>query len=438
MRAPTTDPIADRVCRPPEPVSGSLLVAFSGGLDSSVLLHALASAGGRPLRAAHVHHGLQPVADRWLEHCASFCAGLAVPFTALKVRVNPAAALGPEGAARVERYAALRRLLAPGDALVTAHHRDDQAETVLLRLLRGAGPDGLSGMTELSPLPPGWLWRPLLCVGRTELRTYAEAHGLRWIEDPHNADSRYTRVWLRRQVLPVLAERFPQVPTALARSAAHCAEQQAALELVLNERVHAMSDKDSLDLAALSAQPAVLQSWLLRAWLRNQGLPMPSSAHTQRIQRELISARADAQPCLPLGNHQLRRFRGRLYAVPSLPDPPAHWSAVWKLDDCFGLPDGYGTLVAERPPPQPLTVRFAHPGDRLLRNGQHHRLKKLLQALGIPPWIRWRLPVLCVDHEPVWVGGLISGDAQRIWFSQQRWQCRWESPDWARPALSGL
>lgn len=407
-------------------------------MDSSVLLHALACTGNRRLRAVHVHHGLQPEADRWLQHCATLCAELAVPFTALKVRVNRAAALGPEGAARVARYTALRRLLAPGDALVTAHHRDDQAETVLLRLLRGAGPDGLSGMVELSPLPPGWLWRPLLCVGRAELRAYAEAHGLRWIEDPHNADPRYTRVWLRGQVLPVLTERFPQAPAALARSAVHCAEQQAALELLLSERLPAMSDKGSLDLSALSAQPVALQPWLLRAWLRSQGLPMPSNAHTQRIQRELIAARADAQPRLPLGDHELRRFRGRLYAVPGLTDPPGHWSALWERGNCFELPVDCGALVAERPPPQPLTVRLLRPGDRLRRNGQHQSLKKLLQAIGVPPWIRQRLPMLCIDDEPVWAGGVVTGETWRDWSTEQRWTCCWQPPAWAQPVVSRL
>ncbi|MDE2148873.1 MAG: tRNA lysidine(34) synthetase TilS [Gammaproteobacteria bacterium] len=430
------NPLAQLFQRLPPPLGGRLLVAFSGGLDSTVLLHALVAAGVAEVRAAHVHHGLQPQAESWAAHCTAFCADLGVPCAPLRVHIDARDPAGPEGAARRQRYAALRGLLAPGEVLVTAHHRDDQAETVLLRLLRGAGPDGLAGIGSVSEFAPGWLWRPLLDCSREELRVYAESHRLRWIEDPHNGDLRYTRVWLRRRIMPLLAERFPCVDAALARGARHCGDQQHALQLLLAERLQTVIDEHAvLNLQAFAAQPLALRPWLLRAWFKLHGQPAPNAATLARIQAEMIGARADAQPRLRVGGYELRRYRQRLFAMPVLPSPPEDWSASWSEDARCRLADGFGELAAADAPPQPLTVRFAVSGVRLRVGGHGRSLKTVFQQHGVPPWLRSRVPLLCRQQEVLDVAGWILGDEISQWARQNRWRYRWLAPPWARRAL---
>lgn len=194
--------MAARLSLPTPPPAPRYWLAFSGGLDSTVLLHLL-HAHGLPLEVVHVHHGLQAQADAWAAHCQRVCEGLGVPLQVLRVQVRPAGE-GPEAAARAARYQALGALLRPGEVLVTAHHRDDQAETLLLRLLRGSGVRGLAAMPELAPFAAGQLWRPLLGLGREQITAWAVAQGLDGLHDPHNQDPRFARSRLRQQVMPLL------------------------------------------------------------------------------------------------------------------------------------------------------------------------------------------------------------------------------------------
>lgn len=206
-------------------------IAFSGGLDSTVLLHLLANLANTdtlpPLGAVHVHHGLQTAADAWPAHCQSICDNLGVPLRVMRVQVQPGASL--ERAARDARYQAFIEVTGAGQVLLTGQHRDDQAETLLFRLLRGAGVRGLSAMPAQRPLAAGYLVRPLLEVSRAELEAYAEEYQLEWIEDPSNADSRFSRNYLRHRVLPTLTERWPQAVSSLARTAEHLSEAQGLL-----------------------------------------------------------------------------------------------------------------------------------------------------------------------------------------------------------------
>src|SRR5690606_34796517 len=214
------------------PATGALVVGFSGGLDSSALLHALAGepvARARGLRAVHIHHGLQPGADEWATHCARQAADLDVPLKVIRVQVPLDAGLGPEGAAREARYAALLSALDPGDVLVTAHHQGDEAATFRLRALRASGPEGLGAMRPLRRFGAGWHWRPLLEVPRQRLLGYGRAHGLAWIEDPSNASAEADRNFLRLQLLPLLRQRWPHADAALARSAALSAQADGLL-----------------------------------------------------------------------------------------------------------------------------------------------------------------------------------------------------------------
>jgi tRNA(Ile)-lysidine synthase len=225
-------PDPDVLPKPPQ----RLWVAYSGGLDSTVLLHRLAACATPGLRAAHIHHGLQPAADGWVRHCRSICRQLGVPLTVRRVRVADDDPRGPEAAARTARYAALRALLREGDVLATAHHQDDQAETLLLRLLRGSGVAGMAAMSEWSDIGRARLWRPLLGTPRETLAAYARRNGLGWIEDPHNMEPRYARSYLRAEVLPLLRRHWPQARESLARAARLAGEAAQLLDELADPR----------------------------------------------------------------------------------------------------------------------------------------------------------------------------------------------------------
>jgi len=252
-------------------------IAFSGGLDSTVLLHLLAHHARNhptpPLRAVHIHHGLQSAADAWPAHCQAICDPLGIELQVIPVRVGPGASR--EQAARDARYAAFKQLLGPGDVLFTAQHRDDQAETVLLRLLRGAGLRGLSAMPGQRSLGQGYLARPLLDTSRQRLHDYACAHRLQWIEDPSNADLGFDRNYLRREVMPRLQQRWPQASQNLARGAQHLGEALGLLdELAMGDLAAAEQGAalrwagiDSLDLDVLKALSAARQRNALQYWL---------------------------------------------------------------------------------------------------------------------------------------------------------------------------
>ncbi|MFS2200468.1 tRNA lysidine(34) synthetase TilS, partial [Pseudomonas sp. Pseusp3] len=290
-------------------------IAYSGGLDSTVLLHLLAHLAKTEslpaLSAIHVHHGLQAVADAWPEHCRSVCAALGVPLQIVRVQVQPGASL--ERAARDARYHAFSEVIRPGEVLLTAQHRDDQAETLLFRLLRGAGVRGLSGMPRQRPLGKGHLLRPLLDATRAELEAYAAAHQLRWIEDPSNQDRQFSRNFLRHQVFPVLTTRWPQAMATMARSAAHLSEAQGLLDelaqIDLNQ-ARTANEFDwlglpSLELASLEKLSAARQRNALSHWLEPL-TRLPDTDHWSGWE-DLRDATGDACPVWRLAEGELHR-----------------------------------------------------------------------------------------------------------------------------------
>lgn len=413
---------------PESPADVRCLVAYSGGLDSTVLLHALASLGTPGLIAVHVHHGLQPAAEDWAQGCASFCSDLSVPMILCRAAVAADADTGPEAAARDARYAQLRAQMQAGDLLITAHHRDDQAETVLLRLLRGAGVHGLAAMRPLTAFAPGRLWRPLLEQPRAALRAYAERHQLRWIDDPHNSALRYTRSWLRHDVMPGLRARFAQTDPSLARAARLAAE---AAE-VLDERAaddHAQIARGAaLSVSKLLALATARRHNLIRWWLHRQGFRAPFADHLDRIDIELLGADAAASPRLAWPGCELRRYRDHLQAMPPLPvlQGTGDWG-MWSTDTCFRLPDAAGTLEASEPPPIPLTIRRARAGEAFRPAGAAHSrtLRNRFQELGVPPWLRARIPVIEAGNGAWCMPGI---GATREWqesLVRQGWQGCW-------------
>ena len=398
-----------------------LCVGYSGGLDSSVLLHACArqaSLRASGLRALHVDHGLHPHSAEWAVHCRRTCAALAVPLTVVRVAVAKDRGSGLEAAAREARHAAFAAALGPGETLALAHHRDDQAETLLLRLLRGAGTGGLGGMSAERPLAAGRLWRPLLSLPRSILEAYAQTHRLHWIDDPSNADLSHDRNLLRHRVLPLLRQRWPGADAALARSARLLREDAGRLAGLDRGHLAALRGPDAAVLSVpglLALDPATRRS-VLRHWLHDLGLPMPPAAVIDGVDA-LLQARADANPLLRWPGAELRRHRDGLHAMPPLAPAAGDWTRAWNGLEPLHLPPGYGTLSLLGDPwrfDPPLTITPRCGGERLRLPGRTHHtpLKDALQRLGVPPWQRDRLPLLhAPDGTLLAAGDLILADA---------------------------
>ena len=387
-------------------------MALSGGVDSVALLLALQQLRRRSarwrrftLRAVHVNHQLRPAARSWEQHCRRLCAALEVPLVVRRVRVPQGPGRSLEAEARQVRYAALTRAMPKGELLLTAHHLDDQLETFLLQLLRGAGVAGLAAMGECTRLGERWLLRPLLSEPRSELETFARASAVAWVDDDSNVDQRFDRNYLRQRVLPLLRERWPAVATVVARSAANLADAQDVLREQALADLERLAPRGPLELAALTELSVTRQRNALREWLRAAGLPLPDRVHLERIRCELPAARADAQPLVRWGTAEVRRFRGRLYALaqPPVPVPEGEWR--WQRARPYALGPNRGVLrlrsdrngqVDARRLPAVLTVTGRAAGESLRpsRGEPRRSLKELLRAAAVLPWERNHWPLL--------------------------------------------
>src|SRR5688572_4394669 len=322
--------------------AGPVCVAYSGGLDSSVLLHLLATtAGPSPLRALHVHHGLHPQADAWAEHCTRICATLGVPLTVVRVSVVPAGD-GPEAAARAARHGAFAEALIDGEVLALAHHRDDQAETWLLRALRGSGSDGLSAMRRWREFGHGRLWRPLLEHGRDDLLAYARTHALDWIDDPSNSETTFDRNFLRQRVMPLLRQRWPHADSALAQSAGLAAQAGELLDVGDAQALAdaATADPHCLSRQRLLAMPATRRARVLRRWIATLGLPALPANGVARIESDVLVAADDAQALFAWRDATVRSWRDLLHADLIRPSIPTDWRSEWNGQAPLALPHG--------------------------------------------------------------------------------------------------
>ena len=409
-------------------------IAFSGGLDSTVLLHLLASLATHhslpTLSAIHVHHGLQAAADAWPDHCRSVCEALGVPLEVVNVQVLPGASV--ERAAREARYAAFCAALHGNEVLLTAQHRDDQAETLLFRLLRGAGVRGLSAMPRQRPLGRGHLLRPLLDVSRAELEAYARQHRLSWIEDPSNDDHRYARNYLRQRVFPVLTEQWPQASATLARSAAHLGEAQGLLDDLARIDLARATSPDafdwlglrSLELAPLQALSPARQRNAVSHWLAAMTM-LPDSDHWAGWD-SLRDAGDDARPVWRLAGGELRRAGGRVWWLPDHWLAPTSGVVDWlPMDQPLDLPGNGQVMVEGRHPPGPLCVRYRQGGEIMMLPGRGHRdLKRLLNESGVPAFVRGRLPLLYRGEQLLAVAGLPGLDGS----VDGTWRLLWQPP----------
>ena len=400
----------------PSQATGRLCIALSGGLDSTVLLSALAEVlpqrPGWTLRAVHVDHQLHPSSSQWQQASARFAQGLGIQYDHYAVNVTRDSAGGLEAAARTARYDALRACLHPGESLLTAHHGDDQLETVLLALLRGSGVKGLAAMPACVPFGAGWHLRPLLNFVHADLQRWAQERDLAWVDDPSNAALQFSRNYLRAQVLPHLQARWPSASIAATRSAAHAGEASALLDDLAAIDCSAASIAQCLDLAVLRGLSSPRRRNLLRYWIRKRGLPLPSTVKLRSLEHDALTAQWDRSLCVRWEGAEVRRHRDLLYASAPLSEPafaslPLLWN--WEHEPLL-LGNAMGALRAQRTQGrglalrhlQPtLTVRGRYDGERLHLAGRpHHRsLKHLLRESAVLPWWRTRLPLICVSQE---------------------------------------
>ena len=397
-----------------------LKVAFSGGLDSCVLLHALARLReplGLSLSAVHVDHGLHPDSADWARRARQQCQRLDVPCAIERVHITQIREHGLEAAARHARYACLARHVGPGEVLLTAHQADDQAETMLLQLLRGTGMHGLAAMPAVTAFHAGRLARPLLEFTRAQLAAYAAHENLQWIEDTSNDDLRLARNFLRHQVFPRLEAHWPGAPRRLAHSAGMAAEAIVLLdELAESDWAGARGiTAMSLSAAALRRLSPPRQRNLVRYWLRRQGFQPPAAVHLDQVLAGVAQDPRSRRAVIRWPGIEVCRYRDELVALSPRAQTDSTWRNHWNLTDPLEIP-GVGLLRAvasqgnglsrERVGRFPVIVGLRQGGEvcRLPGRAHHHKLKKLLQEAGIPPWERNRLPLVYVNGDLAAIG----------------------------------
>jgi tRNA(Ile)-lysidine synthase len=416
-----TDTVAARLA-PLLPQHSHILIGLSGGMDSIVLLHLLRSLAPRfewKLSALHVHHGINSNADAWADFCRDICSCWEVPLHVERVDIAPLRAdYGIEAAARKLRYAAFGKQ--QSDCVALAHHADDQAETLLLQLLRGAGIRGVSAMplfkspTDHAPATV----RPLLDIPRGILLEYAKQHSLQWVEDESNGDDSFSRNFLRNRVLPLLERKFPSYRNTLTRSAGHFAEAAELLDELALQDSHGMDLTQALDMSGLRSLSAIRAKNLLRYFLHTRGAPMPQSAQLDEMLHQLSDARVDAAVCVDYGCWQVRRYQDKVFAFPALgtfdPGITLPWLGEGELPwlplgkpIVFSRVKGLGIDCAKLQL-APVTLRLRSGGESIRPSpaATKRSLKNLLQEHHIPPWQRERLPLLYCGDELVSVVGV--------------------------------
>ena len=398
---------------------GPFCVALSGGADSCVLLHALVELrrqGRLVINALHVNHGLHPQAAVWEAHCVELCRTYSVPLETGKLDIGDSGHGGVEARARAARYAWFEARIGDG-TLLTAHHRDDQVETVLLRLLRGTGIAGVSGMRAIRPLGRGWVMRPLLKFWRADLERYARDRALKWVTDPSNADLGLARNYMRHRVLPVVTRRWPTAPAQIARFAEHAGQAQTILEAVaasdLDNVTHRRESAVSggggrLRLADVVALENARLRNLIRHWFQQCGFAAPSARRLEEIIRRMVQDLEGSATVMAWSGRELRRYDGWLYLMRALrfPDARDEWSWDMRaplqlpvIDGCLHAQHATGAGLALARIAAQLTVRWRRGGESCRLPGRDHRhvLKKLFQENRIPPWQRSRIPLLYTD-----------------------------------------
>lgn len=409
------------------PPKCSILLGLSGGMDSVVLLHLLHGLAPRfewNLSALHVHHGISPNADAWANFCKGLCTHYGIPLHIEHVDIAPLRdAHGIEAAARKLRHAAFAKQ--DCDFVALAQHADDQAETLLLQLLRGAGVKGAAAMPRLKPASQHMhaTLRPLLDISRSTLSEYAQQHSLQWVEDESNADDSYPRNFLRHRLLPLLEQRFPAYRATLVRGAQHFAEAGELLDELAQQDAHGWVPDTPLDISLLRTLSHSRGKNLLRYFLHRCGAPMPQGVQLDDMLRQLCSARQDAVVCVGFGGWQVRRYQDRVYALRALEEFDPRLVLSWHgetelewpaLNVRLGFTQTRGQGISlEKLLCAPVSLRLRGGGETLRPHAKAatRSLKNLLQESHVPPWQRERLPLLYCGDELVCVVGVATAAA---------------------------
>ena len=405
------------------------------------LLYILRQDLNAQIYAVHVNHGLSPNAESWAIHCRQVCQQLSVPIEVIKLDSKPAQKDSVEAWAREQRYAAIAGVLSTKQMLLTAHHQDDQAETLLLQLLRGSGPAGLAAMPTLTECNDAWHARPLLTMTRMQLHDYARQHQLQWIEDESNADTRFDRNFLRNEVMPLLKQRWPNLQQTLSRAANLQAEGlnlQNALAQIDFDCCYQAKD-GTLDIAALKQLDEKRQKNVIRFWVRQHGLPIPDSRQLQHIITDVLSAKSDAMPCVAWHGAELRRYRESLYVAKPLPAHSERQIIEWSLSTPCALT--LGELIATKQTGigikaslcsgDTVEVRFRVGGESIKPSGRghHHELKKLFQESAIPPWLRDYVPLIYIQGKLAAVADYYVDEAFAATNDEPGWKIIWQLKD---------
>ncbi len=412
----------------------NLLIALSGGVDSTVLLHALAAQRDNllaPLMALHVDHGLHSDSGAWCSHCQQLCSSLDIPFYSHRLDLQVKKGESIEEVARQGRYQWFAQIMNAGDVLITAHHCDDQAETVLLQLLRGSGVHGLAAIPRLAVFARGYLLRPLLDFSRDQLSQFADQHKLTPLNDPANSDMRFQRVFIRHDVLPLLRKRWPAVDRTLSRTAVNCAravrliDELAQQDLILAERKVSkvpLLPRTTLGADALNKLSQERVRNLLRYWIKKNGYRLPTERKLQEIVKQLLD-RTEGGGCVIWGEAELRRYRNDIFLQQGLAIQKDFPVQSWSLFEPFTLYEiGIRLLIKDSVSEglrkselvdKTLTVQPRRGGEYIRLPNAAHRtaVKKLYQSKGVPPWIRNRLPLLYVDGKLAVIPGIVVDDA---------------------------
>jgi tRNA(Ile)-lysidine synthase len=418
-----------------------LVVALSGGADSAVLLTALSQLEPPfrrlPVRAVHVDHGLQPAAADFCRACEALCRRLGVRLDTISVTVDAHGGVSLEAAARAARYAGLAREFKGGECLVTAHHAEDQAETLLLQLLRGAGLKGMSAMPACRPWQGGWHLRPLLGVTKAELRKFGEQAGVPAVHDPMNDDPRFDRVYLRGQLWPLIEARWPGAATALSRGARHLAEGQELLDQAAAKSVQALRDGHTLTVPGLRLLSPTEQVNTLRYWIDANHVALPPTSRLIEALRQILAADADHLPAIVWGGHALRRYRDRLFLTPAIA-PAVGETSEWHAaaGKPLELSNGLGSLHWEvqcggldpARLPAVLVVRPRRGGETLKPHPRAatQTVQHLCQSLGVLPWLRDALPMVYAGKELIAVGDLWQDARWCVPAPASGFACRWK------------
>ena len=393
--------------------SANLWVAYSGGMDSHVLLHALALAQSSlpqiKLKAIHVNHQLQDGSDQWARHCESACEALNVACTVIDVEFDKDSGLSPEEAARDARYAAIRQLISQDDYLLTAHHRNDQAETVLLQLMRGAGVSGLSAMTQIRQTAHYIHARPLLSIPSESIKDYAEKHSLEWINDPSNLDTDIRRNYVRHEILPRLVEQWPNAEKLISNSASHLENSKQLTDWYLSrDLLNVLDTTDVLDINKLTQYPVMVQEHLVRHWYQSLDLAQPGPDKLGIIFNEVIHAKQDAQPVLQWQSSQLLRARNKLVLLPLWPDEkPMKWSGETEVNTNYWF---ISLSLPAKIDPSDIVISHGEYNFSIEVNGVNRRLKDLYKEKCIPAVLRPLIPVVYYHGKIVSVPNIYTDD----------------------------